>query len=540
MVKKKFMIILLAIAFVLPFVAANTGCCLNPQTIGCDITTRDVCCPINETYNQTIGPNSQGNCTTNWFYPSNDSEACSRMNVTLFPNAQYCKQGCCCRRPLEFTPELPVSSGQDFRLLCLGDGEVWLNETPSCSNSTCLPIMYPAQGLETGCAAAFNTSCDPLGLVTPKALCKGVVNGSGVPTGNGVCCYKEECGGMTGRGDFCVLANTTPFEDIYCANGTWVNSTKTVGSGNVCARLKEYAFDGTPIFEKTASCNEGLFCKPAFAEEEYSVCCNASQCGVYDIVGSCLAEGSDFNISDKQYNCTGGEWKSIQTTKLEEGMECKASAECEPWLACLTYNLPRNEGTPMGGVKRCCLKDGSECASADNCVKDGTVNSWRAYNMGRLVGENEPVPYHCNDSRWTHDPGHGCGPQPHDLEYPLGPYAAGNTAGGGCSGSTCGGQSVPPGDETLTDTDGDGVVDAVDNCVNVPNPPAEVGGVQPDADGDGIGDACDEPTTIEPVVPVGPPKANNTWVWILIAVLVAAAIAAFLYFGGWVWLTALL
>jgi uncharacterized repeat protein (TIGR01451 family) len=49
----------------------------------------------------------------------------------------------------------------------------------------------------------------------------------------------------------------------------------------------------------------------------------------------------------------------------------------------------------------------------------------------------------------------------------------------------------------IVDTDGDGVADDVDNCVNVANPD------QADADGDGAGDACDieEPTaTTEPTV----------------------------------------
>jgi FG-GAP-like repeat/Thrombospondin type 3 repeat len=40
------------------------------------------------------------------------------------------------------------------------------------------------------------------------------------------------------------------------------------------------------------------------------------------------------------------------------------------------------------------------------------------------------------------------------------------------------------------DVDGDGVLNAVDNCPNVYNPPDPVTGKQADADGDGIGDAC--------------------------------------------------
>jgi hypothetical protein len=50
-----------------------------------------------------------------------------------------------------------------------------------------------------------------------------------------------------------------------------------------------------------------------------------------------------------------------------------------------------------------------------------------------------------------------------------------------CWGNSANAVTEPP----ATDTDGDGVVDAADNCPGVPNP------VQTDLDGDGLGDVCD-------------------------------------------------
>ena len=47
------------------------------------------------------------------------------------------------------------------------------------------------------------------------------------------------------------------------------------------------------------------------------------------------------------------------------------------------------------------------------------------------------------------------------------------------------GECVADGDDTPTDSDGDGVPDADDNCVDAVNPD------QADSDGDGVGDACE-------------------------------------------------
>jgi Thrombospondin type 3 repeat/Galactose oxidase, central domain len=55
----------------------------------------------------------------------------------------------------------------------------------------------------------------------------------------------------------------------------------------------------------------------------------------------------------------------------------------------------------------------------------------------------------------------------------------------------------------ITDTDGDGIPDANDNCPTVPNPG------QQDSNGDGIGDACDTVTPMPPAF-YNPPKVTTT------------------------------
>ncbi|HEX6712586.1 MAG TPA: thrombospondin type 3 repeat-containing protein [Thermoleophilaceae bacterium] len=80
------------------------------------------------------------------------------------------------------------------------------------------------------------------------------------------------------------------------------------------------------------------------------------------------------------------------------------------------------------------------------------------------------------------------GPQGYDISHVSFCYDEGDTTPPTCAESHAG----------SADTDGDGIVDACDNCPNNANAD------QADADGDGMGDAC-EPTT----PPVTPPNNNN-------------------------------
>lgn len=73
--------------------------------------------------------------------------------------------------------------------------------------------------------------------------------------------------------------------------------------------------------------------------------------------------------------------------------------------------------------------------------------------------------------------------------------------GGGVINITCGGGTPPP----PADSDGDGVVDSVDNCPFVSNPG------QVDTDGDGLGDACDSTPGGGGTTP--PPDDPGVGVW---------------------------
>lgn len=63
-------------------------------------------------------------------------------------------------------------------------------------------------------------------------------------------------------------------------------------------------------------------------------------------------------------------------------------------------------------------------------------------------------------------------------------------------GPDCNGNGVP--DSTELDSEGDGVIDACDNCVGAPNP------AQLDSDADGVGDVCDACPDTTPDALVGP------------------------------------
>jgi hypothetical protein len=74
-----------------------SGCCVNPNTYPCSFVTAGLgCCPPT-LFPAQYGPSNQEDCLANWFYQSNDKEACALMNTDTFANAELCEIGCCCR-----------------------------------------------------------------------------------------------------------------------------------------------------------------------------------------------------------------------------------------------------------------------------------------------------------------------------------------------------------------------------------------------------------------------------------------------------------
>ncbi|MBW2988048.1 thrombospondin type 3 repeat-containing protein, partial [Candidatus Woesearchaeota archaeon] len=468
------------VALVIPFVVAqDTGCCLNPLVSGCVFTNASECCPDDNTSYVgpgEIGPVNMSNCLEEWFYPSDNDSACALMTPEEFPNAVYCEQGCCCERPLETPPapptgepQFPVSAEQKFKLLCLGENQLWfdLENITECSESFCAPELYPPKPRGEACPVTVNNSCDPFNVSDPRVFCKGVVEEGGGYTGRGVCCYREECAAeVPGENDtmvdVCVPTGDMPYNDtsMVCTDGLWVASGEPVGKGMVCAEIVDYAFDGTPILNQVATCEQDLFCKPAIVEETFYICCGEDECGVYtNGQGECANEGATYVLGEEssvEYTCIDGSWLETGEGKKDYGEECDNTLECSEGLACLPYNIPKTDATPEAGIKHCCPNDGTECSSESGCVSEGTK---------RYVGEDT---YSCIGPLWVKE---SFSPQPWDPCAGGGCGGGGGGSGGGCKGK---------------DKDQDGIPNIEDNCPDDANPD------QADMDGDGKGDACDD------------------------------------------------
>ncbi len=487
MAKKGYLLLALLIGiFLVQYAAAQSGCCLNPMTEGCKYSALETCCPPDAPDKYVaaggVGPANQGNCTSNWFYQSEQEDACATMSADTFPNAGYCMQGCCCTSPPESQEgnPFPVIFLQENKLLCLGLDQFWfdLQTTPVCDNTTCGPKLYPPLLRNATCDITIPGYCDPYTASDPEVICKNVTNVNAQNTQRGVCCYSPECAaeivGETVTEDLCVETFTSPFNDpqMVCVNGNWVQSGLPVGAGEVCARQTGQTATNEPILLQVGTCTDGLLCKPALIDEIFHVCCANNECSYFNTTslnGTCYADLSKIELGIEtraNYTCDNGTWTTASDEiKKRHGEICEKSLDCNTDLSCLPYNVESTEES--AGIKHCCLKDGTECGSPDGCAgKDDT----------KKVGNDT---YVCIGPLWV---------KKTVVETPWEPQDnGGSSGGGGCSSAGTGsGAGGVGGDNVTLDTDNDTILDDSDNCINISNTD------QKDTDSDGKGDVCDD------------------------------------------------
>ncbi len=120
----------------------SKGCCVNPYSEACVISTKNQCCP-DEGYGVTkdLGPISREECESHFFYPSESAEACVLMDLSSFPNANFCNAGCCCTRFEDSKFSFPLLEGEEkIKAQCLNDYQRWYTYQEVggyCSNWEC-------------------------------------------------------------------------------------------------------------------------------------------------------------------------------------------------------------------------------------------------------------------------------------------------------------------------------------------------------------------------------------------------------------------
>jgi hypothetical protein len=195
------------------------------------------------------------------------------------------------------------------------------------------------------------------------------------------------------------------------------------------------------------------------------------------------------DLCDASEACTGVAGQACPADSVAGAfVVCRPSAGiCDPAENCSGFpGQPCPPDTLFGGSTICRAAAGV-CDVAETCdgLNPGCPADAKSTAVCRSAAGVCDVAESCDGS------GNTCPP---DAFAP--PSTVCRPSAGACDvAETCTGSSANcPADTGLPDTDGDGVCDALDNCVTIPNPS------QANADGDLLGDACDPCTNIVPTL----------------------------------------
>lgn len=297
---------------------------------------------------------------------------------------------------------------------------------------------------EGSCGGGTPTVCD-----APPTVChefEGICNPS-----NGECFYA-----FTPAGTHCTDGDVCTREDVCNGAGQCAGQLET------CEAPAPTCLDkNTSRKLSGGSCNASGECDFETTDEACEFGCVAATglCST-DACGAVVCDELPDDAQCHVGSCTDGE---CDYTPRDEGAACDDADPCTITDGCTVDGAC--EGTPVS----------CQTPPAASCVDADTLRTWAA--AGTCVADGDTF---------------ACEYTPTDETCAAGCEAGKCVEEEPCEGVDTDGDLIP--DACDDDDDGDGVLDANDNCPLVAN------ANQADADGDGLGDACDEaPIDEEPI-----------------------------------------
>jgi hypothetical protein len=117
-----------------------------------------------------VGPISKEECLAKWFFASEDPEACAIMNESVFSNAEFCSEGCCC----SLAPEglYGVDYTPSTKAECTGESERWAPYS-ECGSWVCMDIVPGLSPPEPGQISGQHYKRPTMAPIGDKAVHEG-------------------------------------------------------------------------------------------------------------------------------------------------------------------------------------------------------------------------------------------------------------------------------------------------------------------------------------------------------------------------------